>query len=105
MPFETLSIESRIESRLRELHSNCSFLAALDGKISQTRLNQAMRGHRRLDTADGNRLNELTLRLFELRDAFNPLPISFLNPEEVRVLLNIRATSNEIREIISKLFQ
>lgn len=102
--YTSLSVESRIESRLRELRTTVSFLAALDG-ISNTRLNQALRGHRPLDATDGVRLNALTLRLVELADAFRPLPISFSNPEEVRGLLKITAPPEEIREIISKLFQ
>jgi len=102
--YTSLSVESRIESRLRELRTTVSFLAALDG-ISNTRLNQALRGHRPLETTDGIRLNDLTLRLVELRDAFAPLPISFSNPEEIRGLLTVTKTPEEIREIVSKLFQ
>jgi hypothetical protein len=102
--YTSLSVESRIESRLRELRTTVSFLAALDG-ISNTRLNQALRGHKPLDTKDGIRLNDLTLRLIELQDAMRPLPISFQNVEEVRGLLAVTKKPEEIREIISKLFQ
>lgn len=105
MPFEALSVESRIEQRLRELRSSISFLAALDAIISQTRLNSALRGHRRLDARDSVRLNELTLRLMELSEGLAPLPISFSNPEEIRRLLEIKKSKDEISEVVAQLFQ
>ncbi len=103
--YASLSVESRIESRLRDLRTTVSFLCALDGRVSNTRLNQALRGHRPLDVQDGNRLNSLTLRLVELADSMRPIPVNFSNPEEVRGLLDIRKSPDEIRALVAQLFQ
>lgn len=103
--YASLSVESRIEGRLRDLRTTVSFLCALDGRISNTRLNQALRNHRPLDPKDGNRLNALTLRLVELADAMRPIPVDFGNPEEIRALLAIQKSPEEIRAIVAQLFQ
>lgn len=100
-----LSVESRIESRLRDLRTTVSFLCSLDGRISNTRLNQALRNHRPLDPLDGSRLNALTLKLVELADAMHPLPIDFSDPEAVRGLLEIKKSPEEIRGIVDMLYQ
>ena len=102
--YGSLSVERRIESRLKDLRTTVSFLCALDGLISNTRLNQGLRGHKPLDPLDGVRLNALTLRMVELADALRPIPVNFSNPEEVRNLLAIVKTPEEVREIVGRLF-
>jgi hypothetical protein len=104
MPFESLSIENRILSRLQELRTSATFLAALDGQISQTGLAQAIRGIKRLDNRDGERLGSLTLRLLALRDAFYPLCLNFDDLDGVRALLKIQASDSEIQATIQKWF-
>ena len=98
--------ETIISTRLDELQTTASFLCSLDGQISSTRLNEALKGRRDLKPDDVTRLLALTQRLIEIRDALCPLPISFDRPGDVRFLLEgLSADRERIRKAISDLFQ
>jgi hypothetical protein len=105
MAFGKLSPESRIQDNLNELRITASFLAALDGEIGVTKLSQALRGIRPLENPDSIRLLNLTKRLLELRDAFEPVVLSFSVPDEVERMLRITATGEQIREAVAKLYE
>ncbi len=101
-----LGAETRIKDRLNELQTTTSFLAALDGRISNSRLSEALRGLRDLENADATRLLALTQRMIELRDAFAPVPISWRTPTDVRWMLdNLTANTEEVREAVLQLFR
>jgi hypothetical protein len=102
----SLAAEVRIQERLDQLGASVSFLSALDGRISNSRLNQALRGLKDLELNDAQRILALTARLIELRDAFAPVPISWDRPRDTRWLLeNLTATTEEIRKTILTLFR
>src|SRR5438034_517090 len=93
-----LAAETRIKDRLNELQTTTAFLAALDGRISNTRLSDALRGLRDLENEQALRLLALTQKMIDLRDAFAPVPISWRNPTDVRWMLeNLTASTDEIR--------
>jgi hypothetical protein len=100
-----LSAESRLQGRLDELGTTASFVSALDGRISNTRLSQALRGLKHLDNLDAIRLLALTSRLIELQDALRPIPLSLASPQTVKILLeHLTATPDEIRKAVAALF-
>ena len=106
MAFAALAAEVRLQDRLSNLDTTASFLAALDGQISGSRLSQALRGIKNLQNEDAVRLLNLTARLVALREAFSPVPLALTNPTDVRYLLdNLAATDDAIREKVSELFQ
>ena len=101
----TLSAENRIKRHLNDLQATASFLAVLDGQISDSRLSIALRGLKNLENHHATRLLELAERCVRLRDAFEPIPLDFSQPARIRVLLdNMTASEEEIRRAVQSLF-
>jgi hypothetical protein len=101
-----LAAETRIKDRLNELQTTTAFLAALDGKISNTRLSDALRGLRDLENEQALRLLTLTQKMIEVRDAFAPVPLAWSKPNDVRWMLdNLTASPKEIRQTVLQLFR
>jgi hypothetical protein len=106
MALAILAAEVRIQDRLSELGTTAQFLSALDGRISNSRLSQALRGLKDLENSDAERLLALTKRMVELRECFSPVPIAWKNPVDIQYLLdNLTAPSQEIRQTILQLFR
>ena len=106
--FATLSAENRVRDRLQSLGATANFLAALSG-IPATRISLATRGIQELRSEHATLLLELTARLIDIADAFRPLPISLVNPTEVRALLDHMDANNltpeSIRQIVTAIFK
>jgi hypothetical protein len=102
----TLSAERRIKRHLDDLQATVTFLAILDGQISDSRLSIALRGLKNLENNDSIRLLELLERCIRLRDSFEPIPLSFDQPASIKVLLqNFTASDEEIQRAVAGLFE
>ncbi len=106
--FASLSAEKRIEDRRQLLGCSAIFLSSLAG-IPASRLSFALRGLKPLENVDAIKLLDLTDRLLAIKEAFSPLPIALVNPEEVRGLLHAMdrrgMMADDIRQIVSKIFE
>src|SRR5260370_23158985 len=84
MALATFAAEVQIQDRLNELGTTAQFLSAIDGRISNSRLSQALRGLKDLENPDAERLLALTKRMVEFRECFSTVPIAWKNPVDVQ---------------------
>jgi hypothetical protein len=87
MAFAKLSAENRIKESLTRLDCTASFIATLAG-IPANRLSEAFRGVKELSNKDAELIEEILKRIDMLVLAFEPVPISLVNPTKIKALLN-----------------
>ena len=80
-------IESTIVDRLNRLRCATATFAAIDGRISNSRLSESLRGLTTLKNDDSRRLMALLSDMEALAAFAAPLPLEFRNPPLVRKLL------------------
>jgi hypothetical protein len=101
------SDEAIVRDRISLLETSTSFIAALSG-IPQSRLSLAFSGTRALSAEDGHLLKVLTARLWDLKEALEPIPLALNNADRVRRLLAAidrhDLTTEQIKASMSLLF-